>query len=151
MDTIREYWEEDRGMVIGGAVVAAAVLVFLFAMVSALLGGPVEPAPIERSHSAGPALPSAGSASAKQVAGVARVAAAMGQTIVDNASSSDVPDITPETMESLLEHTSSEAASETASDANATANAGDAATSDADSLTTKIASLPEPATTDAIM
>lgn len=144
MDSIQEYWNEDRGMVIGGIVVAIALIVFFFAMGSAFFGK--DPAPLEPSprFQAGPALPTAGRACVQEAANIARVSSTFGKQIVDSPSS-EVPDITPETMESLLDKAEEDAEAENPEDKPSKTD------DPAEVLAATISALPMPATTDAIM
>lgn len=134
MDTIREYWREERGVVIGAVIVIVAILVFLAAMISALLGAqePQGVEPVEQDAS--PAVAYAGKASMNHPGTLARVTMAMGQTVLDERKK-ETPSVTPEAKEGSQEATSSEQ------------DDG----KEEDDLAKKIAALPEPASTEAIM
>lgn len=143
MDEFQEYWDNDRGVVLGGIIVGLALFLVFGAMFAALFGGTDVTEPVESDHHALPALPAAGVKSISRAASMARVTVAVQQGALSGVES-DVPDITPETMESLLGHT------EGTETQNQPTTPEDTDTSSIDTLATTIASLPEPATADAV-
>lgn len=147
MEEFLEYWEEDRGVVIGGIAVGIALLLVLGVLLATLFGASPTAKPEVKHASQGPVLESAGKSSMMNAGSLVRVTATVGKSAIDSAKDSG-PSVTAVTMERLLAE-AEEVAKETAAE-QAQLDADTQSINSAD-LEAAILALPQPATTDAIM